>query len=75
MQPAEKITTRFVLKLLLLFVLLFFGVMLKVSKMTAHANAQDAKVGETPAMDTSNMHLKQSLYFRLVNHDKQSANI
>jgi len=74
MQTAEKVTSTFVLKLLLLFVLLIAGVMFKTADLTQTVDAKDLNVSpSSTAMEQDSQQIKQ-LYMRMVN-SKSSASI
>lgn len=73
MQSAEKITTRFVLKLALLFVLLLSGVMLKATTPASPANAHNSETRQAPAAVKPSKQQNPSSYLHQVKQTELSS--
>ena len=72
MQTAETFTFKSLLKLLLLFVLLITGVVLKTSDSTAIVDARNMKASPS-ALETDSSQLSQRYYFQLARPVSSSA--
>lgn len=73
MQSAEKITPRFVLKLVLLFVLLLSGVLLKATTPARPAKAHSNETQQTPAAVKQGIQQNPSSYLHQVKQTELSS--
>jgi hypothetical protein len=73
MQTSEKVTTKFIFKLLLLFVLLLTGVALKSPDLTQTIDTKNIKASPASSTLEPDTLQLQRLFFRMVRNEPSSA--
>ena len=73
MQPAEKLTVSFVLKIALLFSLLISGVLLKVPRIEGSMNAQNVQRVALPPVYKPDVQEKPSVNFEVAKQSKSTT--
>ncbi|MCC9166032.1 hypothetical protein [Pontibacter harenae] len=72
MQTAEKVDSKFLLKLSTLFVMLFIGVLLRTPEPVLHASSQPYTKAQNFQPDLKDSIQLQQLYFQMVKEDTYS---